>query len=98
MTRLAMAREFNSLLSLQVLDVLLIEGFAKCIPVRRLPPLSVSVGVTSAAAPGRYKHLSRYERAGCSRGIPGRERIEAKFEIVCFRYLTGIGILVVVVV
>src|SRR5437588_3130445 len=97
MTRLAMASEFNSLLSLQILDVFLIEGFAKCVPVRRLPPLNVSVCVTNPAAFGRYKHLSRYERAGRSRGVARRERIGTEFEIVCFCYLNGVGILVVVV-
>src|SRR5438105_8310337 len=98
MTRFAMAREFNSLLSLQILDVLLIEGFAKCVSVRRLPPLSVRVCVTNAATLGRDKHLSRNKRAGRCSGVARRERIRTEFEIVCPGYLTSIGILVVVII
>src|SRR6266571_1630605 len=95
-TRFAMTREFNPLLSLQILDVLLIEGFAKCVSMRRLPPLGVRVRVANAAALGRDKHLSRNKRAGCSSCIAGRERIGTEFEIVRPGYLSSIGILVVV--
>ena len=98
MTRLAMTREFNSLLSLQILDVFLIEGFTKSVPVRRLPPLSVSVCVTGAAALGRHKHLSRNERTGRSSRVAGREWIGTELKIVCLGYFNGIGILVVVIV
>ena len=97
-TRLAMTREFDSLLSLQVLDVLLIERFAKCVAVRRLPPLSVRVRVTTTTAFRRHKHLSGNKRAGRRSCIPRRERIGPEFEIVCLCYLSGIGILVAVVV
>src|SRR2546423_10086534 len=83
MTRLTMTREFNSLLSLQILDVLLIEGFTKGVPVRRLPPLSVSICVTGATTFGRHKHLSRNEGAGRRTRVAGRERIWTELKIVC---------------
>src|ERR1043166_6426190 len=91
-----MTREFNSLLGLQVLDVLLIEGFAKCVSMRRLPPLRVRVRVANAATLGRDKHLSGYKRAACGSGIARRERIGAELEIVRLRYLSSIGIWVVI--
>src|SRR5213083_574706 len=72
MTRFAMAREFNSLLRLQIFDVLLIEGLAKRVAMRRLPPLCMSICVTGSASFRRNKHFSRYERAGGSRCIAGR--------------------------
>ena len=93
MTRLAVAREFNSLLRLQILDVLLVEGFAKGVAVRRLPPLCMSICVTGSASFCRNEHFSRNERAGRSRCISGRERIRTEFEVVRFRYLGRIGIL-----
>src|SRR5258708_26061323 len=69
MTRLAVTCEFNSLLRLQIFDVLLIERLAKRIAVRRLPPLYMSICVTGAASFRRHKHFSRNEGAGRSRGI-----------------------------
>src|SRR5690349_898794 len=97
-TRFAMTREFNSLLSLQVLDVLLIERFAKCVPMRGLPPLRVRVCVARSAALGSDKHLSWNKRAAGRGGIAGRERIGAEFEIVCLSYLSSIRSWVVVTV
>src|SRR5438132_13814949 len=62
MTRLAVTREFNSLLRLQIFDVLLVERFAKGVAVRRLPPLCMSIRVTGSASFRRKKHFSRTER------------------------------------
>src|SRR5437763_13186558 len=98
MTRLAVAREFNSLLRLQILDVLLVEGYAKGVAVRRLPPLCMSIGVTGSASFCRNEHFSRNERAGRSRCISGRERIWTEFEVVRFRSLGSIDILLAFVV
>src|SRR6267143_7323420 len=97
MTRLAVSREFNSLLRLQILHVLLIERLAKSVAVRRLPPLYMSICVTGAASFCRHEHFSRNEGAGRSRCIAGREGIRAEFEVVRFRYLARIGILVAVI-
>ena len=93
MTRLTMTREFNSLLSLQILDVLLIEGFTKGVAVRRLPPLCMSICVTGSAPFCRNEHFTGNKCAGRSRCISGRERIRTEFEVVRFRYLGRIGIL-----
>src|SRR6267142_5174213 len=71
MTRLAVASEFNSLLRLQIFDVLLIERLAKRVAVCRLPPLCMSICVTGAASFCRNEHFSRNERAGSSRCIAG---------------------------
>ena len=98
MTRLAVAREFNSLLRLQILDVLLVERLAKGVAVRRLPPLCMSICVTGPASFCQHEHFSRNKRAGRSRGITGRERIRTEFEVVRFRYLARIDILVAVFV
>ena len=98
MTRFAVAGEFNSLLRLQIFDILLIERLAKRVAVRRLPPLPVSICVTGSTSLCRNEHFSRNERAGCSRGIAGRERIRPEFEVIRFRYLARIDILVAVVV
>src|SRR5258708_37054490 len=98
MTRLAVAREFNSLLRLQILDVLLIERLAKSVAVRRLPPLYMSICVTGAASVRRHEHFSRNKGAGRSRGIAGGERNWTAFEDVRFRYLPRIRILVAVII
>src|SRR5437660_11855831 len=71
MTRLAVAREFNSLLRLQILDVLLIERLAKSVAVRRLPPLYMSICVTGAASFCRHEHFSGNEVARRRRCIAG---------------------------
>src|SRR5438874_9167191 len=97
MTRLAVPREFNSLLRLQILDVLLVERFAKGVAVRRLPPLCMSIRVTGSASFRRNEHFSRNESAARSGCIAGRERIRTEFEVVRFRYLSRIGILVAVI-
>src|ERR1043165_6708866 len=68
MTRFAVTRELDSLLGLNVLNIFLIEGFAKSVTVRRLAPLSVRICVTSATAPGRHKHLAGNK---CARGGAG---------------------------
>ena len=96
MTRFAVTSEFNSLLRLQIFDVLLVERLAKRVAVRRLPPLCMSIRVTGSASFCRHEHFSRNERAGRSRGIAGRERIRTEFEVVRFRYLARIDILVAV--
>src|SRR5947209_10230667 len=98
MTRLAVPREFNALLRLQILDVLLVERLAKGVAVRRLPPLCMSICVTGSASFCRNEHFSRNERAGRSRRIAGEERIRTEFEVVRLRYFAGIGILVAVLV
>src|SRR5438477_714530 len=98
MTRLAVTREFNSFLRLQILDVLLVERFAKGVAVRRLPPLCMSIRVTGSASFCRNEHFSRNERAGRCHCISGRERIWTEFEVVRFRYLGSIDILVAVIV
>src|SRR2546430_739975 len=98
MTRFAMACEFNSLLRLQIFDVLLVERLAKRVAVRRLPPLCMSICVAGSASFGGNEHFSRNERAGRSRRIAGRERIRTEFEVVRLRYFAGIGILVAVLV
>src|SRR2546425_774206 len=92
MARLAMAGEFNSFLRLQIFDVLLIEGLAKRVAMRRLPPLCMSIRVTGSASFRRNEHFSRHERAGGSRCIAGRKRIRTEFEVVGFGYLARIGI------
>ena len=52
-----------------------LERDLELLPMCGLPPLSVSVCVTDAAALGRHKHLSRNERTGRSSRIAGREWI-----------------------
>src|SRR2546430_15142473 len=98
MTRLAVPREFNALLRLQILDVLLVERLAKGVAVRRLPPLCMSIRVTGSASFCRNEHFSRNERAGRCHCISGRERIWTEFEVVRFRNLGRIGFLVAVIV
>ena len=93
-----MSREFNSLLRLQILDVLLVKRLAKGVAVRRLPPLCMSICVAGSASFCRNEHFSRNERAGRSSRIAGRERIRTEFEVVRLRYFAGIGILVAVFV
>ena len=98
MTRFAMAREFNSLLRLQIFDVLLIERLAKGVAVRRLPPLCMSICVTGSAPFCRNEHFTGNKCACRSRCISGRERIWTEFEVVRFRYFGRIGILANVIV
>src|SRR6266567_5054207 len=85
MTRLAVAGEFNSLLRLQILDVLLVERFAKGVAVRRLPPLCMSICVTGSASFCGNEHFTGNKCAGRGRCIAGGKRIRTEFEVVCFR-------------
>src|SRR2546423_15265738 len=81
-TRFAVTSELDSLLGLNVLNVFLVERFAKSVTVRRLPPLRVRVCVTSATTPGRHKHFAGNESAGRSRRVAGSKRIGTELEVV----------------
>ena len=83
-TSFAMASVFKSLLRLNVLNVFLVERFAKGVTVRGLPPLRVRVCVTNATTPGRDEHIAGNESAGRSRRVAGRKRIRTELEIVGF--------------
>ena len=89
-TGFAMTREFNSLLVLNVFDVLLVERLAKSITVRGLPPLRVRVSVASAAALGRNEHFSGNKGTGGGAGIAGSKRVGTKFQILVLRNLRGV--------
>src|SRR5882672_11394188 len=87
-----MTSELNPLLRLQVLNVLLIEGFAKRVAVRRLAPLCMRIGVALATTLGRDEHVARDEGPAGGGSIAGRKRVWPKFEIVGPGNLAGVGI------
>src|ERR1043166_6337437 len=85
-----MARVLNSLFTLNVLDVLLIERFAEGVAVRGLPPLRMRVRVATATTFRGHEHFTRNESTGSTRGIAGRKGVGAEFEIVVLRDLLGV--------
>ena len=82
MAGLAVTCEFNSLLSLQVFYVFLIERFAKRIAVRRLSPLRVRIRVAIAATFCGNKHFTGNESSGGRGCVAGREGISPELEII----------------
>src|SRR5215472_2818205 len=89
-TRFAMPGVLNSLLRLNIFDVLLIERFAKGVPVCGLSPLGMGIGVTIATTFRGNKHFTGNKSTGAAGRIAGREGIATKFEIVILRDLLGI--------
>src|SRR5215471_6169377 len=85
-----MPRVLNSLLGLNVFDVLLIKRFAEGVPVRGLSPLCMRIGVTSAATFRGDEHFTGNKSTGGAGRITRREGIGAEFEIVVLRDLLGI--------
>src|SRR2546423_10069305 len=84
MARFAVTSELDSLLSLNVLNIFLIERFAKGVTVCRLPPLRMRVCVTNATTLGRHKHIARNEGAGRRAGVAGSKRVGTELEVVGF--------------
>src|SRR2546423_14625832 len=81
MTRFAVTSELDSLLRLNVLNVFLVERFAKGVTVRGLPPLRMRVCVTNATTPGRHEHSAGNKRTGRSRRVGGGNRMGTELEV-----------------